>query len=70
MTHKQYAQAVFVRSRGTHFGGAITKYDDVTSGTKLKGKHTTVVIGRHVAIRIYEPKVVTHFLSPRSVFHE
>ena len=38
----------------------------LTSGTKLEGKHTTVVIRRHVAIRIYEPKVVTHFLSPRT----
>ena len=31
----------------------------LTSGTKLEGKHTTVVIGRHVAIRIYKPAVVT-----------
>ena len=54
MTRKQYAQAVFVRSRGTYFGA------------KLEGKHTTVVIGRHVAIRFYEPEVVTHFLSPRT----
>ena len=38
----------------------------LTSGTKLDGKHTTVVIRRHVAIRIYEPKVVTYFLSPRT----
>ena len=38
----------------------------LTSGTKLEGKHTTVVIGRHVAICIYEPEVVTHFLSPRT----
>ena len=38
----------------------------LTSGTKLEGEHTTVVIGRHVAIRIYEPEVVTHFFSPRT----
>ena len=31
----------------------------------MEGNHTTVVIGRHVAIRIYELEVVTHFLSPR-----
>ena len=35
----------------------------LTSGTKLEGKHTTVVIRRHVAIRFYEPEVVTYFLS-------
>ena len=32
----------------------------------MEGQHTTVVIGRHVAIRIYEPAVVAHFLSPRT----
>ena len=66
MTHKQYAQAVFVRSRGTYFGGPLQSKTKLTSGTKLEGKHTTVVIRRHVAIRIYEPEVVTHFLSPRT----
>ena len=66
MTHKQYAQAVFVRSRGTYFGGAITNKTMLTSGTKLEGKHTTVVIRRLVAIRINEPKLVTHFILPRT----
>ena len=65
MTHKQYVLAIFVRSRGPYFDGAITK-TTLTPVTNLEGKHTTVVIGRHVAIRIYEPKVVTHFLSPRT----
>ena len=57
------AQAVCVRSRGTYFEGSITT---LTSGTKLESTRTTVVIRRHVAIRIYKPKVVTHFLSPRT----
>ena len=67
MTHKQYAQAVFVRSRGARIlKGLLESKTTLTSGTKLEGKHTTVVIGRHVAICIYEPEVVTRFLSPRT----
>ena len=46
--------------------GPLQSKTTLTSVTNLEGKHTTVVIGRHVAIRIYEPKVVTHFLSPRT----
>ena len=46
--------------------GPLQSKTTLTSGTKLEGKHTTVVIGRHVAIRIYELEVVTHFLSPRT----
>ena len=37
-----------------------------TSVATLAGKHTRVMIRRHVAIRIYEPKVVTNFLSPQT----
>ena len=40
----------------------------------MEGQHTTVVIGRHVAIRIYELKVHGDAFSittnKRSVFHE
>ena len=46
--------------------GPLQRKMTLTSGTKLEGKHTTVVIGRHVAIRIYEPEVVMHFPSPRT----
>ena len=34
--------------------------------TELEGKRTTVMIRRHVAIRIYKPEVATHFLSPQT----
>ena len=61
MTHiKQYAQGHAARI----LEGPLQSKTTVTSGTKLEGKHTTVVIGRHVAIRIYEPKVVAHLPSP------
>ena len=71
MTHKQYAQGHAARILE---GPLLQNKTTLTSGTKLEGKHTTVVIGRHVAIRIYEPAVVTHLPSPctnkRSVFHQ
>ena len=50
MTHKQYAQAVFA---ARILKGPLQSKTKLTSGTKLEGKHTAVVIGRHVAIRIY-----------------